>query len=640
MCGFRRGILTRPTRKPILPTIVVVVPATTKEMGTTPRAVLLKGPTLNSKVFMTAMPERHEDLVSKACELFKVPADHTPQLYVACQASVGTMHSEQRGALLLADAMPFLRDRELITLRWVPSDSFRREKEGHVQWDPRLDDTRPLTMAPHVRPQPMPLWRGPQARAMHVARVLERERTNVPSSQDDLPRKPLARSEFYPTKLMMTSEPLSENSFDSPTTRAFEHASDQLNQPRAEQASQQASERVSEQAPEHVLEQTSEEVLARASKEVSHQTLEQTSESPSKKPSVSPYSMPMSPPPSSPTASPSHEPIHASPPSSPTPHRGSDNATPLQWDSSPDSDDESQIEPARRRKHESRKSSFGAWCARLNPFARSDDEGSIRKSSPEPCRQNFVPSSSATSQSASSDVTPDSESPEHTPEKTVPSPSTTAASSSSTASSTPVAAASTSVPTPVLAPMPGATLTPSDLYVSGTAAYDIMTQVLLALREHARNVHCKIPQEFCARRTGLSSGLGLCVAKRALSEEKPLQQFAEALNEYLDACMSKHGVGVRSEVMTLRAFVFKLMGELQRTSAPASDSTDALESLPPKERAAASKASEVPSRRRGGSRKRATDTVAGAATGSSSVSDEPLAKRTRRASRRTSAYPK
>lgn len=247
---------------------------------------------------MTAMPERHEDLVSKACELFKVPADHTPQLYVACQASVGTMHSEQRGALLLADAMPFLRDRELITLRWVPSDSFRREKEGHVQWDPRLDDTRPLTMASHVRPQPMPLWRGPQARAMHVARVLERERTNVPSSQDDLPRKPLARSDFYPTKLVLTSEPSSENSFDSPSTRAFEHTSDQSNQ-RTEQASQQA--------PGHVLEQTSEEVLARASKEVSHQTLEQASEqapeSPSKKPSVLPYSMPMSPPPSSPTAS-------------------------------------------------------------------------------------------------------------------------------------------------------------------------------------------------------------------------------------------------------------------------------------------------------------------------------------------------
>ena len=81
-----------------------------------PRAVLLKGPTLNSKVFMTALPERHEDLLAKACELFKVPSDHTPHLYVSCQASVGTPHSEQRGALLLSDAMPFLRDREMITL--------------------------------------------------------------------------------------------------------------------------------------------------------------------------------------------------------------------------------------------------------------------------------------------------------------------------------------------------------------------------------------------------------------------------------------------------------------------------------------------------------------------------------------------
>ncbi|WFD30168.1 hypothetical protein MSPP1_001185 [Malassezia sp. CBS 17886] len=152
------------------------------------RAVLIRGPTLNSKIFLTALPDRFEDLMAKASNLFHVPPEHTPHLYVACQASVGTPHSEQRGARLLADAMPFLRDRELLTLRWMPTESTTRRPDtpARVQWDPRLAGMdsapaaarmfqQPSPTAPTPRPAPTP-WRGPQARAAHAVRVLERER--------------------------------------------------------------------------------------------------------------------------------------------------------------------------------------------------------------------------------------------------------------------------------------------------------------------------------------------------------------------------------------------------------------------------------------------------------------------------------
>ena len=80
--------------------------------------------------------------MAKACGLFRMPPEATPQLYVTCPATIGTPHSEQRGAILLADAMPFLRDRELLTLRWSPADSPRRDAMAppRVQWDPKLSE--------------------------------------------------------------------------------------------------------------------------------------------------------------------------------------------------------------------------------------------------------------------------------------------------------------------------------------------------------------------------------------------------------------------------------------------------------------------------------------------------------------------
>lgn len=348
-----------------------------------PRAVLLKGPTLNSRVFLTALPERHEDLMAKACELFKVPADHTPQLYVACPASIGLPNSEQRGALLMADAMPFLRDRELVTLRWVPSEAARPRENARVQWDPKLDDRLFTT----------PISRGPHARAAHVARVLERERSAV------LPEKvPPAYSKVTP-------------------------------------------------------------------------------------PTESPFQAPMSPPSSSPTASP----VLEAPPS-PTPQR---TMPPLDWPTGDSDEDDVQAALLPETPAPRKASGLSAWCARLNPFSKNE----------EPQRAAPVPRAPA----------PEAPSPQ------------------------------------------------------GTAAYDVMTQVLLAVREHPRNIHFRAPHDHVLQRASGAHALRECVSRRLMDAARPLDEFAEALYAYLDASAPQGGP-MRDEALTLRRFAATLMGELSRTS--------------------------------------------------------------------------
>lgn len=156
---------------------------------------------------MTYVSLLTQDLLTKARELFHVPAECTPQLYVACQSSVGTANSEQRGAILLPDALPFLRDRELLTLRWAPTDSSRREANARVQWDPKLPAQEPIGTP---RPGTMPIWRGPQARAAHAARVLERERNQATEEWTDQLRKPLRSDAAVFNKARMESrEPMS-----------------------------------------------------------------------------------------------------------------------------------------------------------------------------------------------------------------------------------------------------------------------------------------------------------------------------------------------------------------------------------------------------------------------------------------------
>ena len=123
--------------------------------------------------------------------------------------------------------------------------------------------------------------------------------------------------------------------------------------------------------------------------------------------------------------------------------------------------------------------------------------------------------------------------------------------------------------------------------------------------------------------------LGTCVAKRAMSEDKPLRHFADALDEYLDACVSTKGPIIQPEVSALRAFAYKLMDELQRTSAPVAPPPS--QEAPPQE--ATPEEPPVPARstrRRGAPRKRQ-------AAAPPAVPDEPLAKRTRRSTRHTKA---
>lgn len=129
----------------------------------TPRAVLIKGPSVNSRVYMTALPEQHESLLNKARELFHVPEEHTPYLCVAAPAVSGSPVSDARGAILMPDAMPFIRDREILTLRWAPTSP--RRMANRVHWDSQLEYDTPR----HEQ-------RGPEYRSLHVARTLERER--------------------------------------------------------------------------------------------------------------------------------------------------------------------------------------------------------------------------------------------------------------------------------------------------------------------------------------------------------------------------------------------------------------------------------------------------------------------------------
>ncbi|WFD46667.1 hypothetical protein GLX27_001304 [Malassezia furfur] len=412
------------------------------------RAVLLKGPTLNSKVFFTALPDRFEDLLAKARELFPVPADCTPQLFVACPSSVGTASSEQRGAILLADAMPFLRDRELLTLRWTATDSPAREANARVQWDPKLpalESTRAANMAP--------VWRGPQARAAHVARVLERERNYAEEWTDNL-RKPI----------VTRPEP---SMFGKP--------------------------------------------LATQKRE------------------------PMSPPPSSPTASPEHpaEVSTAEAPASPTPQRTQDvSPAPLVWKApeGPTTPPHADLDPMQDMPGLSR---LGALCARLNPFGR----GTPQKDTP--MSQTPAPTTAV--------LTP------KMPESTAKPDVAKEARQAPKSRTRPLAI-------PDMAPMEGA------------AAYEVVTQVLAAVREHpcAMQFRSPMPYElrrFCERRGRVLdlNTIAARVAKRDFGHT-PLVRFAEELATYLDnvvAFYGEHSYQTHA-AMGLGKFAETLLKELSR----------------------------------------------------------------------------
>ncbi|PWN47364.1 hypothetical protein IE53DRAFT_390507 [Violaceomyces palustris] len=97
-----------------------------------PRAILLKGPSTNSKTYFTALPGSLHELIEKAKEYFPVPPDTTPHI---------TLGTDER-AILLQDSLPFVRDRELLVFRWAPNTP-KRQLGMRVRWDQTLDDPTP-----------------------------------------------------------------------------------------------------------------------------------------------------------------------------------------------------------------------------------------------------------------------------------------------------------------------------------------------------------------------------------------------------------------------------------------------------------------------------------------------------------------
>lgn len=214
-----------------------------------PKAVLIKGPSVNSRVYMTALPAQHEvrsvanqDLISKARELFHVPTDHTPYLCVAAPAVSGSPISDARGAILMPDAMPFIRDREILTLRWAPSSP--RKAGNRVHWDAQLEYDTPR--AEH---------RGAEARVNHVARTLERERK---AAELMLPTKPISPPPSSPD--------VSEDAPGSPTPLRGGHKSlwpDEVDL--AEKAAVRAESEPAEQPVEQPAQQKKQEGQSRLS---------------------------------------------------------------------------------------------------------------------------------------------------------------------------------------------------------------------------------------------------------------------------------------------------------------------------------------------------------------------------------------
>ncbi|EPQ26537.1 uncharacterized protein PFL1_05859 [Pseudozyma flocculosa PF-1] len=89
-----------------------------------PRAVVLKGPSTNSKSYFVALPDTLDELIEKAKSLFSLPPDKTPVI---------TLGTDER-AILLQETMPFVRDREALVFRWVAATP-KRQLGNRVRWD-------------------------------------------------------------------------------------------------------------------------------------------------------------------------------------------------------------------------------------------------------------------------------------------------------------------------------------------------------------------------------------------------------------------------------------------------------------------------------------------------------------------------
>ena len=437
--------------------------------------------------------------MAKACGLFRMPPEATPQLYVTCPATIGTPHSEQRGAILLADAMPFLRDRELLTLRWSPADSPRRDAMAppRVQWDPKLSEETTRTTPTMLRTA----WRGPQARAAHAARVLERERAAHVDEWAESLRRPLARA---PAENAAKPAPRAEPPFDA-------------------------------------------------------------------------LREPLSPPPSSPTISPADDAPQAprDVPLSPTPHR--DAVPPLFWDKP--SAPPVEVEAADAAMHANALERASDTC-----LGRAEDTAAGEEHAAEGVAERIAEDAGVSAPDAAEDAgaaAPDAAedagaaAPDAAEDADAAAPD--AAEDADSAEAAPAAVATDADPAEGSAAAAADTTaaaqhTPTDgapdaWDVSEAAAYDIMLQVLVAVREHPS--FRSLPERGVKR--GRLNDLGLLqgtVVRRGFSADRPLYQFDEALRAFFDALAGQGGDAAAHEAAVLRDFGRMLIGELRAKSTP------------------------------------------------------------------------
>ena len=428
-----------------------------------------------------------------------MPPEATPQLYVTCPATIGTPHSEQRGAILLADAMPFLRDRELLTLRWSPADSPRRDAMAppRVQWDPKLSEETTRTTPTMLRTA----WRGPQARAAHAARVLERERAAHVDEWAESLRRPLARA---PAENAAKPAPRAEPPFDA-------------------------------------------------------------------------LREPLSPPPSSPTISPADDAPQAprDVPLSPTPHR--DAVPPLFWDKP--SAPPVEVEAADAAMHANALERASDTC-----LGRAEDTAAGEEHAAEGVAERIAedagvaaPDAAEDAGAAASDAAEDAGAAAPDAAEDADAAAPDAAEDADSAEAAPAAVATDADPADGSAAAAADTTaaaqhTPTDgapdaWDVSEAAAYDIMLQVLVAVREHPS--FRSLPERGVKR--GRLNDLGLLqgtVVRRGFSADRPLYQFDEALRAFFDALAGQGGDAAAHEAAVLRDFGRMLIGELRAKSTP------------------------------------------------------------------------
>lgn len=157
--------------------------------------IVIRGPEPQGRRYFTSMPKTLDILLLKAQSLFPVPPGHTP--YITLE------HDEN--AVVLEDALPFIRERETLVFRWAP-ETPRRSTGNRVKWhsdvlseekaegSPKMSSLirngvrsttgqglsnggpRQTQSSPSKRDIPGAQSRGQAIRAAHAKRVLEEQR--------------------------------------------------------------------------------------------------------------------------------------------------------------------------------------------------------------------------------------------------------------------------------------------------------------------------------------------------------------------------------------------------------------------------------------------------------------------------------